>query len=209
MYKNEGSEVHKIAVVRGYLFEESFLHFRELSSLSIQAVNANDPSCKSFRFPSLTPALEQQMGALITSLSNNLIYHLRSGHPAIDGVCVAKEVSGQRYLLLLRISLSCYKDHSSKDIHIWESVVSPEKEHRSASVVEYYRNLCFGDIADDHVIYVYVSPKETNAPQRATFNQELSQRIHRGDDLGPLQVWYGFVAGGGMEMMIKQIEAEV
>ena len=51
----------------------------------------------------------------INYLINN---HLRAQHPAIDGVCVALGSNSKRYFLLLQVSLSEHKCHTSKGIHI-------------------------------------------------------------------------------------------
>ena len=210
-YNDKESNVHNHPVVRGYMFEEAFLRSEDLRTkpLVISAINASDTSSpRVFTFSSLTPAWHQQRNAITTNLVSNFVYHLRQKHSAIDAVCVA-DTETEKYLLLLQVSLSSYKDHVSKGIDIWRSVQVQERERaqeileeqhvssaspaksKSLSISAYYQYLG-GKIADDKVIYVYVSPKETNPPNNYMFLQELQDHKTRFGTPLP-QFWYGFV----------------
>ena len=199
------SDVYNLPIVRGYIFEEAFLQFECLHSLSIKALNVDNKSPCSFRFSSLTPAVAQRTGAVTTSLVENQIYHLRAKHPAIDGVCVAEEDQSEKYLLLLQVSLNTYKQHLSKGNDIKKSVESLEEQFGRMSIAGYYQKLG-GDIGDDKVIYVYVSPKETKSdPNDITFMSELKNPGTKGAASSQPAYWYGFT-DSKMEITIKQIE---
>ena len=198
------------------MFEEKFLQSEHLrNSLSTKALNVNNKSPSSFKFSSLIPPRYQQTNAIKTNLVCQVIYHLRQRHPAIDAVCVAEEDNcRQKYLLLIQVSISPYKEHHSKGIDIRKTVDLPEKKHScllltasstsaSPSVAKYYQ--CLGEnIDDDKVIYVYISPKETEPPDDITFLPELRGHGTRGST-DPPAYWYGFI-DSSMKNILEMIE---
>ena len=224
MYWNKQSNVHNIPVVREYLFEEAFFQSEHLRTLplSIKALNVNTSSPRTFTFSSLTPASAQQRSPITTNLEPGYLYHLRPGHLVIDSVCVASSTESEQYLLLLQVSLSSYLEHLSKAIAIRQSIHQPERMYveeiekqraslasasalasASFSIAKYYQYLG-GNVDDDKVIYVYVSPKETEAPNDITFSPELRDHGTRGSTGSPAY-WYGFI-DSSMKDTLKMIE---
>lgn len=135
----------------------------------IKVVNVNNASSpRTLTLSSSIPASDQQMSPITTSLQQNLIYHLRPEHLAIDSVRIAS-IGSEQYLLLLQVSLSSYQEHLSRGIDIRRSVQPPERNFVkkiassasasalalasvSHSITQYYQYLA-GNIADDKVIY--------------------------------------------------------
>ena len=206
-YSKPDSDIHSNPIVQGYMFETAFLSSKLLREhpLTIQAVNSDQPaSPRTFQFPSLNPCGSQLLGALTTNLEENCVYHLRNRHPAIDGVCVTC-IDAKKYLLLLQVSLSPYKDHVSKGNDIIKQCI-PSKEGGMGTrktIAEYYQHLG-GDIPNDQVIYVYVSPEETRSPNDVIFNHELTVSDTRSGCGSQQKFWYGFL-DSAMERLMKQI----
>ena len=188
-FEDNDAKVCALPIVKGYLFENRFLQNRQLSYLSISAINEAEMEPTEFKFTSLIPATKQQSGA-IRCLTDNQICHLRPKHPAIDAVCVALDSDNVKYLLLLQVSLSEYRLHESKGIDIRKEVTKKfEGEVCDTTIAEYYRGLA--GVEDNKVIYVYISPKEVSHPDIYTFRQELQIRNNRSGTTPP-RYFYGF-----------------
>lgn len=195
MYRGKQSNVHCIPTVQGFLFEEAFFKAEQLQThpLSIKAVNINNPFPCRFKFSTLTPAAFQQTSAITSMLIPGYMYHLRPGHPAIDGVCVAS-IKSEKYLLLLQVSLCSYSNHLSKASDIRLEVTKQERKlaeelklpTASTSIAQYYQHLG-GKITEEKVIYVYISPKETDPPNDTTFLSELKDYDTRSGSSKPLE----------------------
>ena len=215
-YQKRDTDVFAIPSVRGYVFESEFLCSDKLTEtqLTVVAVNADTSTPNEFYFPPLIPSNGQLSGPLKTKLKDRHVYYLRKRHPAIDGVVFIDGGHGDvfingaafedKYLLLLQLSISPYKDHVSKGNDIRNTI--PAMEGRDGSIAEYYQSLC--GVADDRVIYVYVSPKETSPPSDIKFNLELN--IPNTCNSMPLQFYYGFLKSDspGAKLM-KQIENSI
>lgn len=149
---------------------------------------------KDFYFPIFPQAQLQEDGAVM-KLSKGQLYHLRQGHPAIDAVCVANDDSGDAYLVLMQVSLTKYGEHKARASAIFKHTVAKEKVVKpNVSIVEYYLNMTEG-IALDHVLFLYASPKELNAPVESTFLEVLS-RCETRSGPPPPAYFYGFVEEG-------------
>ena len=161
------------------MFETHFLQNGALRWLTISVVGPKNKELK-LRFSMLNAATSQEMEP-IDYLSDNQIYHLRAQHPAIDGVCIGLDSNSKRYLLLLQVSLSEYKHHTSKGIHIRRHVPKSFEgrfcKGGIQTIAEYYR--CIANVGESEVIYVYISPHEIQEPNADTFNLELTTRIAR------------------------------
>ena len=190
-YVRHDEQVLQLPIVQGYMFENRFLQCKDLHRLSVSAVmeEAGDPH--TFIFPSLVSASQQESGP-INLLMENQICHLRPSHPAIDGVCVAVDSIGVKYLLLLQVSLSEYRQHVSKGIDIKRPVDQnfEGKVLSGKTIAEYYKHYA-GVKEDKNVIYVYVSPKEVKPPSDITFCQALKRHETRSHQSIP-QYLYGF-----------------
>ena len=145
-------------------------------------------------FPNLTPAVIQQSQPIHSELVPNQIYHLRSKHPAIDGVCVTNDSQNGMYLLLLQVSLSDYRTHISKGIDIRKKVPASDEgrfcKGDRKTIAQYYKDLA--KIKDDSkVVYAYVSPLQLGDPSEYDFCQEL-QTYARSGTLTTPEYLYGF-----------------
>jgi hypothetical protein len=210
-YKKRDTEVYSIPLVRGYIFENEFLSSKKLheTPLTVLAVNVDTSVPFEFNFPSLIPSNSQLSGPLKTKLEERRVYYLRKRHPAIDAVvCIeTTDEDTRKCLLLLQVSISPYKEYTSKGKDIRKTI--PTMEKGEGSIAEYYQKLC-GDIADDRVIYVYVSPKETSPPSHEIFNEELSVRYTKSGRSVPRKFWYGFLKSNspGAKLM-ERIEESI
>ena len=218
MYSKKQSNVHNIPIVQGYLFEEAFFLAKQLKThpLSIKTLNINTRSPRTFKFSTLTPAAAQQTGAITSKLKPGYMYHLRSGHPAIDSVCVALTESEEKFLLLLQVSLSSYSEHLSKAVDIRRGVTKQERksveeilpqQSASTSIAQYYQYLG-GNIDNDRVMYVYISPKEIDPPNDMTFLSEQRDHGTRSTGSNPPAYWYGFI-DASMKEIIEMIKGTV
>lgn len=205
-YTKRVSGVYELPIAQEFVFEAYFLQYKDLHSLSISAINVDNLTPRLFSFSSLTPAISQQRHA-VTCLEEDHLFHLRTNHLAIDGVCVARGHDNEKYLLLLQVSLSTYKAHVSKGIAIQKCVgLLEETVHGSVSIAQYYQKVGGGDIPDDKVIYAYVSPEETiSNPSDQTFLDELQVHGTRSGDSSPPKYWYGFIHSS-MASVIKTIK---
>ena len=200
-FRRGDTEICNTPIVQGLIFESKFLQNSELHDMHIKGLNKDGQ--KSFYFP-LFPHARCQEDKPVRQLSIGQLYHLRSGHPAIDGVCIAMEQSGQNYLVLMQVSLSKYREHEAKADAILKNVAGKEKAAAAAahhddtvSIVEYYRKmtkLTEDDeiFAEDHVLFVYVSPEELGVPQKSTFPDIFFRRETR-SGLHSNSHFYGFV----------------
>ena len=210
------TDVRNSPLVQGLVFESKFLQNEELHDVHIKGLNINGHKC--FYFPSF-PHARLQEDKPVTELSNGQLYHLRKGHPAIDAVCVAEDQqSGHMYLVLMQVSLSKYGEHKTKASDISKQIVGKEKAaaaHPDVSIVEYYREMTKAIaqddkmIAEDHVLFVYASPKELNVPLESTFPDVLSRRGTRSGSHSP-PYFYGFVeAGTHVAQLLRTLEQNV
>ena len=190
-FEDHVEKVLALPIVKGYVFESRFLQSKSLHQLIISAVMEEAVPPKTFTFSSLISASVQELGPIEDELIENKIYHLRPGHPAIDGVCLAVDSENHKYLLLLQISLSEYRKHESKGIDIRNQVQKKfEGTVHRGTIAEYYKHLA--NVEDENVIYVYVSPEEGRPPSCNTFCQELRRHDTRTGSSSPPQYLYGF-----------------
>lgn len=192
-FEDQDAKVCALPIVKGYVFESRFLQNRDLSELSISAMNEAGVLPTRFKFSSLISAFEQQSGP-IRCLTDNEICHLRPQHPTIDGVCVALDSNDDKYLLLLQVSISDYRSHDSKGIDIRNEVDKKFEGkvcNRTKTIAEYYKDLA--GVEDNKVIYVYISPKEVRPPDLTTFYQELKRHSTKSGSSSKIpQYFYGF-----------------
>ena len=143
-------------IIRGYLFEDSILETKSFV-LMASVKRKNEDLKHVFQVP---PSTGQLNGAL-TSIFSSTLYHLRVQHPAIDAVGLFKnDLDDDMYLVLLQVSLSTYANHEAKSVDIYKSVSSFESHFspNSCTIAAYYKNLARVD--EQHVVYIYLSPKE-------------------------------------------------
>lgn len=96
----------KSPTVQGLIFEEELLY--RLTTLHIDQKFRNGATAQlSFTVKEATHQLDKLLDSAMTP---NSLYHLHTGHPVIDGVCLAK--NDVMYLLLIQVSLSSYINHS-------------------------------------------------------------------------------------------------
>ena len=100
----------------------------------------------------------QLSDALNTELTPGKLYHLRPQHPAIDGVGVF-EVENKKYLVMIQVSLSTYRNHASKALDIFRTVKKLQESTSSTTIVEYYKKLAKVD-DNTRVVYIDASPQE-------------------------------------------------
>ena len=74
-------------IVKGLVFESRFLQNHTLNPLTIATSGTT-----TYTFPALIPA-PTQLCSTVDGLILNQLNHLRPGHPAIDGVCLAKDTN--------------------------------------------------------------------------------------------------------------------
>ena len=210
-FKERKIAVLEQPVVKGYIFETSFLQYKDLRSLTISVVGLNVNSL-TLTFPNLTPAVIQESEPIHSELIPNQIYHLRSKHPAIDGVCVTvtDDSLNVRYLLLLQVSLRDYRTHISKGIDIRKKVPASDEgrfcEGDRKTIAEYYKALA--KIEDDsRVIYAYVSPSQLGDPTKEDFSQELKSHDTRTQTLTTPEYLYGFCCceSSFFDLIMKQM----
>ena len=179
-------------IVKGLVFESRFLQNDTLNSLTV-ATN----STTTYTFPALIPAPTQLCSAVDVLVLNQL-NHLRPGHPAIDGVCLAKDINGDLYILLIQVSLSHYSKHTSKAIDIHKSVVGIERSKRAPAlggtytIATYYQSIPAEKINDENVIYVYASPEEIQYPVAGAFFPRVEVGTKSSKTLPKYK--YGFIA---------------
>ena len=166
------SAIRHSPILQGYVFEGKFLSTPRLNDLSVTVI-AQSQDATTFTFD-VTPA-NFQLSQPLAQLLPGQIHHLRVEHPAIDAVCYATERSSKEwFLLLIQVSLRSYEDHASKGIDLHKCVVGAEKKFAGAvSVANYYSNQLTTTITDDHVAYIYASPKALQQPHKTDFTQEL------------------------------------
>ena len=172
--------IYKSPAVQGLIFEEQFLHHYMLHDLNVTAI-ARDNSSKAFAFTIASSA--PQLDGALSKISLFCMHHLRPGHRAIDAVCLSRDQnSHDMYLLLLQVSLSSYSDHRSKSLSIREAIISPEKgdaSNTTVSIAEFYRKMVNNNdgvnISEDHVMFIYASPKALRQPRVSDFHLELNQ----------------------------------
>lgn len=140
-------DYNKDPIIQGHSFEQLFLAQQEY----FLEVRARGPENAEENFIFHVDLAGNQYDTLLRgSLTTGRMYHLHRYHPAIDGVGVLKTDS-TKYLVLLQVSLSPYRSHSSKH----QDIVAKKVPSIEKSIISYYREL--GEIPEDRVIYVYVS----------------------------------------------------
>jgi hypothetical protein len=98
----------------------------------------------------------------VRGLLDGVLYYLRPCHPVIDAVAYI-EMAESPWLVLIQVSLSDYKSHSSKLCDLKNSLTGVEKSLNNGpnSWLEYYRSFIPESKREDcKCVYVYVSPKE-------------------------------------------------
>ena len=92
------------------------------------------------------------------------LYLLRNMHPVIDAIGVLASTK-EKFLILMQVLLKSYSSHSKKSENLYDTIRSPECPiSRRKSILAYYKGLCSEHkIEDDHIIYVYASPKECHS----------------------------------------------
>ena len=92
------------------------------------------------------------------------LYLLRNLHPVIDVVGVLTSANiDEKFLILMQISLKSYQSHKKKSENLHDIITAPEcPKSKRRSVLAYYKGLCSAKykIQDNHILYVYASPKE-------------------------------------------------
>ena len=167
--------IRRSAVVQGLVVEHQFLHHHKLHELEVTTVTCgnDDPHKSTFYISSTSPS---QYKTALQQLSLSCLHHLRPGHPAIDAVCLTKNnrnpTDDNNYLLLIQVSLSTHSSHNSKAADIRKAVARPEKDIAAVSVAQFYLDLAEKEnykIEENHVVYVYASPKELSQPDGTDF----------------------------------------
>jgi KaiC/GvpD/RAD55 family RecA-like ATPase len=150
LLNREKDSIHleNFPVFQGLIFEQEFLQCSGLKFLNLQVTDKKGKE-SNLEFAVLPAQLQAR--SLLTSICDERICHLKVGHKAIDAVCCSY-YSLEKYLLLIQVSLSPYHNHASKWFDICDSFEGKK------SMAEYYRHLAQVDA--NHVIYLYISPKE-------------------------------------------------
>lgn len=93
-------------------------------------------------------------------LSKSILFWLRYGHPAIDGVGLLPNQYGSHYLVFIQ-----YSNHKSKvtDLFKYKSSYSynPPELSQHNSIIEYYKSLAkisYPKFHYNNCLYVYISP---------------------------------------------------
>ena len=175
----------KSPTVQGLIFEEEVLNC--LENLQIDVKNwKNELLHLEFSFEKAT----YQLSTLLKDIKIGVLYHLHAGHHVIDGVCVAKDVNkNEWYLLLIQVSLSTYSSHPSKAYDIRKTLSGTED-----FIWEYYLKLVNKVhesplVTDDHVVYVYASPAQTECPLDIATNRKETK------------YWSGIVANSSQALL--------
>lgn len=140
----------QIPAVIGYRFKEELLKY--LNIINVSALKKQGEP-KELKFDVV--AAQKQLHGPLRYMTDGQIYHLRSGHAVIDGVCT----SGG-YLIFIQTSIKPYSNHRTGGRAI-ESLVGKEEDPARPKIIDYYKQLVVGDV---EVLYVYLGPEAICSP---------------------------------------------
>jgi hypothetical protein len=153
------------AIIDGYYFKHAIC--TSIESLDVAYSKKDEaPAQQSdldtvvFKFKSYVSHAESNLP--VRGLLDGVLYCLRPCHPVIDAVAYI-EMAESPWLVLIQVSLSDYKSHSSKLCDLKNSLTGVEKSFNNSpnSWLDYYRSFIPESKREDcKCVYVYVSPKE-------------------------------------------------
>lgn len=149
-------------LIRGYRFEHALLD--SLNELVLVYNNQEDMIRRTANFK-FTARVQCRSGQALTRMEEGILYHLRAKHPVIDAAARVNDGNGKKWLLLLQVSLSPYKEHMSKAADLKNHVTGPERDYQDCTWLEYYCRISqsvppAGQEEARSCMYVYISPKE-------------------------------------------------
>lgn len=97
------------------------------------------------------------MSTTLGEVDAGIVYHLREFHPVIDAIGYFEDEELLKWLVMIQVSLSPYKNHKSKAASLFEKTIGAEKKiDDSCTLLEYYKGRV--NAADMKCMYVYISP---------------------------------------------------
>ena len=151
-------------VLQGHYFES--LVCEKIKKFHLHYQNCKTNSFGDFEFQHY----DKNKGKLpVKTLMKQVLYHLRPFHPVVDAVGYTEDSKGNKWLLLIQVSLSTYSDHKSKASNLLDPLKGPERDihiQRGADPVnnwiDYYRGCIVNETerTEAKVMYIYISPEE-------------------------------------------------
>ena len=100
----------------------------------------------------------------LPKLSTSILFRLRYGHPAIDGVGLLVDQHGKYHLVFVQVSRSPYADHKSKVMDLFKPkscYSNPPELSQHKTFIQYYQQLAkisCRKFNNTNCLYLYISP---------------------------------------------------